>query len=244
MSAPLTQAAIETLRAQTPGTHTTVHFNHAGASLPSSATIRAIVEHLEREARLGPMEAAAAAGDEADQARSLAAALLNASPDEIALTGGNSQGWGAAFAAIGNWRRGDRILVGQHEWGGNLATMSLSTQRHGVSIEVIPSGNSGAVDPNALAAMLDERVRLIALTWLPANGGLINPAGAVGRVARSHGIPYFVDAAQAVGQRLRRVDYRGQEGVAWSERHGSALCSARLPRSADACVRRSALRAH
>jgi selenocysteine lyase/cysteine desulfurase len=43
-------------------------------------------------------------------------------------------------------------------------------------------------------------VRLIALTWLPANGGLINPAAAIGSVARRHGIPYFVDAAQAVGQ--------------------------------------------
>ena len=48
--------------------------------------------------------------------------------------------------------------------------------------------------------MLDERVRLIALTWLPANGGLINPAAAIGEVARRHGIAYFVDAAQAVGQ--------------------------------------------
>ena len=43
-------------------------------------------------------------------------------------------------------------------------------------------------------------MRLIALTWLPANGGLINPAAAIGRVARQHGIPYFVDGAQAVGQ--------------------------------------------
>jgi selenocysteine lyase/cysteine desulfurase len=200
MSAALTQAAIEALRAQTPGTRTTVHLNHAGASLPSSTTIRTIVGHLEREAKLGPMEAGAAASEEAGQARTLAAALLNAHPDEIALTGGNSQGWGAAFAAMGTWRPGDRILVGRHEWGGNLATMSLAAQRDGASVEVIPSSKNGAVDPDALAAMLDERVRLIALTWLPANGGLINPAEAIGRVARIHGIPYFVDAAQAVGQ--------------------------------------------
>ncbi|MGT2439578.1 aminotransferase class V-fold PLP-dependent enzyme [Bradyrhizobium betae] len=56
------------------------------------------------------------------------------------------------------------------------------------------------MDPEALEAMLDDRVRLIALTWLPANGGLINPAAAIGKVARCHGIPYFIDAAQAVGQ--------------------------------------------
>ncbi|WP_206957259.1 aminotransferase class V-fold PLP-dependent enzyme [Trinickia acidisoli] len=200
MSAPFTRMDVEALRAQTPGTHGTVHFNHASASLPSSATLRAITDHLEREATHGPMEAGAAAADEADQARTLAAALLNAQPDEIALTGGTSQGWGTAFAAMGEWRAGERILVGRHEWGGNLAAMYLAARRNGVSIDVIPSDVSGAVDPEALAAMLDERVRLIALTWLPANGGLINPAEAIGKVARRHRIPYFIDAAQAVGQ--------------------------------------------
>lgn len=199
-NAPLTSAALQALRAATPGTRTTVHFNHAGASLPSAATLDAIQAHLRREAELGPMEAGVAARALTEKARSLAAQLLNAQPDEIALTGGNSPGWGAAFAALGPWRDGDRILVGRHEWGGNLAAMRLATRGVNVSIETIPCDDSGCVDPAALQAMLDARVRLVALTWLPANGGLINPAAAIGRVARNAGVPYFVDAAQAVGQ--------------------------------------------
>lgn len=200
MSPPIAYAEIEALRSRTPGTRTTVHFNHAGASLPSSATLRAIGEHLEREAALGPMEAGVAAAEQAGQARTLAATLIHARPDEIALTAGASFGWGSALAAMGSWRPGDRILVARHEWGGNLAAMHLAARQNGASVEVIPSDASGEVDPDALAAMLDERVRLIALTWLPANGGLINPAEAIGEVARRHGIPYFLDAAQAVGQ--------------------------------------------
>lgn len=200
MSAPLTASTIETLRAQTPGTQTTVHFNHAGASLPSAATLQAIQAHLQREATQGPMEAGVASRELTEKARALAARLLNADPAEVALTGGNSPGWGAAFAALEPWLPGDRILVGRHEWGGNLAVMRLKAQRAGATLETIPSDDSGCVDAQALEAMLDERVRLIALTWLPANGGLINPAAAVGNVARRHGIPYFVDAAQAVGQ--------------------------------------------
>jgi selenocysteine lyase/cysteine desulfurase len=200
MSAPLTPAAIEALRALTPGARTTVHFNHAGASLPSAATLQAIHAHLQREATQGPMEAGVASREQTEQARLLAARLLNADPGEIALTGGNSPGWGAAFAALPPWRSGDRILVGRHEWGGNLAALRLAAQRAGATLETIPSDESGCVDAQALEAMLDERVRLIALTWLPANGGLINPAAAIGRVARKAGIPYFVDAAQALGQ--------------------------------------------
>ncbi|MEW6343955.1 MAG: aminotransferase class V-fold PLP-dependent enzyme [Paraburkholderia sp.] len=200
MPAPLTDATVQALRAQTPGTQHITHFNHAGSSLPSAATLEAIRAHLWREATMGPMEAGVAARAQTENARALAAQLFNAQPMEIALTDGNSQGWGGAFAALGTWQPGDRILVARHEWGGNLATMRLTAGRAGASIETIPSDSSGAVDPEALEAMLDERVRLIALTWMPANGGLINPAAAIGRIARRHGIAYFIDAAQAVGQ--------------------------------------------
>lgn len=200
MSAPLTPRAVAALRDLTPGTRSTVHFNHSGASLPSTATLQAIHAHLAREAAQGPMEAGVASRELTETARTLAAQLLNAQTDEIALTGGNSQGWGAAFAALPAWRPGDRILVARHEWGGNLAAMRFTAERAGATVEAIPSDDSGCVDADALEAMLDGKVRLIALTWLPANGGLINPAAAIGRVARKHGIPYFVDAAQAVGQ--------------------------------------------
>ncbi|WMD19079.1 aminotransferase class V-fold PLP-dependent enzyme [Achromobacter seleniivolatilans] len=200
MPAPLSADAVRNLRALTPGAQHSVHFNHAGSSLPSAATLQAIRAHLEREATQGPMEAGVASRALTESARTLGARLLNAQPEEIALTTGHSAGWGAAFAALPPWRPGDRILVGRHEWGGNLATMRFTAERAGAVLETIPSDDSGCVDPDALAAMLDDRVRLIALTWLPANGGLINPAAAVGRVARQHGIPYFVDAAQAVGQ--------------------------------------------
>lgn len=198
--APLTDAAIEALRARTPGVRTTLHFNHAGASLPSMDTLEAMRRQLWREAEIGPIEAGAAARDQAEQARILAAALLNAQPAEIALTTGNSSGWGSAFAGLGNWKAGDRILVARQEWGGNIAAMHIAAGRAGARIEAIPCDDSGMADPDALEAMLDERVRLISVTWLPANGGLVNPAAAIGAVARRHGIPYFVDAAQAVGQ--------------------------------------------
>ena len=191
---------VQHLREATPGCQSgIVHFNHAGASLPSQATLDAIIEQLQREARDGPMEAGEQGAVLVEKARRAAGQLLNAPASAIAFASSGSTAWSMAFQALGPWQPGDRILVGRHEWGGNLASMELAVQA-GARVEVIPCDASGAACPVALEAMLDAKVKLIDLTWLPANGGLINPAQAIGDVARRHTIPYFIDAGQAVGQ--------------------------------------------
>ncbi|MGO1080064.1 aminotransferase class V-fold PLP-dependent enzyme [Inquilinus sp. CA228] len=187
------------LRAETPGIDRVLHFNHAGGSLPPQPVLDAVLAHLQREAVSGPIEAGIAATPALEEARAEAASLIGAAPAEIAFTGSATQGWGLAFASL-PLAAGDRILVGRQEWGGNLTTMQRAASRTGAVIEVIPCDDTGRVSPEALAAMIDDRVKLVSLTWVPANGGLINPAAAIGRVARAAGVPFFVDASQAIGQ--------------------------------------------
>lgn len=191
---------VEQLRSETLGCKAGAHFNHSGASLPSRSTLETIWDYLREEAADGPMETAAKASERLDAVRADAASLIGADPAEMAFAGSGSAAWGMAFAALPPFAAGDRILVGRQEWGGNLATMQAAAQRAGALVEVIPVHEDGSVDAAALASMMDERVRLVSLTWLPANGGLINDAAAVGRVARAAGVPYFIDAGQALGQ--------------------------------------------
>jgi selenocysteine lyase/cysteine desulfurase len=191
---------LQALRDATPGCQAgLVHFNSAGASLPSQATLDAILAQLQREARDGPMEAGEHGAVLLENARRAAGQLLNAPAASIAFASSGSAAWNIAFQALPPWQPGDRILVGRHEWGGNLASLQVAVHA-GARVDVIPCDATGAVCPLALEAMIDARVKLIDLTWLPANGGLINPAQAIGEVARRHGIPYFIDAGQAVGQ--------------------------------------------
>lgn len=196
----LTDRDIEDLRRDTPGTQTVVHFNHSGASLMPRQVTEAIAAQLAQEARLGPHEAAVPVADRLEKMRDDAAHLLDADASEIAIMGSGSSGWGLAFASLPPFVPGDRILVGRQEWGSNLATMQLTAAGSGARIETIPCNADGSVDVAALDRMVDARVRLISLTWLPANGGLVNDAAAVGKVANRHAIPYFVDAGQALGQ--------------------------------------------
>jgi selenocysteine lyase/cysteine desulfurase len=188
------------LRAETPGCALGAHFNHSGSSLQSIATLSAIIDHLQRESFYGGMEAAAGVADRIAAARADAEALLGAQPGEVAFATSGSAAFGLVFAALPRLTAGDRILVGRQEWGGNLATLRAAADRAGAVIETIPCRADGSVDAAALANMIDRRVRLVSVTWLPANGGLINDVAAVGRVTRAARVPFFVDAGQALGQ--------------------------------------------
>jgi cysteine desulfurase / selenocysteine lyase len=196
----LTDATIEELRADTPGANSVCHFNVAGAGLMSRATIDAVNEQLLLEATVGSMEAGVMAATKLQEARRLVARLLNASSEEIYFQPSGSAAWGSAFAALPAWSAGDRVLVSRQEWGSNLTMIERKAATCGAIVEVMPCKEDGSVDVQALRARMDDRVRLIALTWLPANGGLINDAAGVGAIARTANVPYFIDAGQAVGQ--------------------------------------------
>jgi selenocysteine lyase/cysteine desulfurase len=201
---------IDRLRADTPGCAVGGFFNHSGASLSSARTLSAITNHLQQEALYGGMEAAAAAARQLAKVRADAEALLGASANEVAFTSSASAAIGLAFAALPALKPGERILVGRHEWGGNVSTYQAAAARAGAQVEVIPCReDDGSVDAEALERMVDDRVRLVSLTWLPANGGLVNDAAAIGRVTRAAGIPYFVDAGQALGQMPVNVEEIG-----------------------------------
>src|SRR5262249_11669186 len=127
------------------------------------------------------------------------ARLLNAAPEEIALTENATGAWQMAFYAL-PFAAGDRVLTAEGEYAANSVAYLQLWRRPGAVVEVVPSDASGALDVPALERMIDPHVKLISVTWVPTNGGLVNPAAAIGAVARRHAIPFLLDACQAVGQ--------------------------------------------
>ena len=186
-------------RAETPGCREVLHLNNAGASLMTTGVLEATVGHLRREAEIGGYEAADAHEAELERVYDAAARLLTCDPDEIAFVENATRAWDMAFYAL-PFQRGDRILTARSEYASNVIAGLQMAERTGAVVETIPSDETGQVSVDALRAMLDDRVRLIAITHVPTNGGLVNPAAAIGAVAREAGVPYLLDACQSVGQ--------------------------------------------
>ncbi len=195
-------------RAETPGCAHVKHFNNCGAALMPLPVIEAVKGHIDREARMGGYEAADAVADDIQGVYGSLAQLMGCRTEEIALLENATVAWNTAFAGL-RFRPGDRILTAMAEYASNYLNFLHVARRHGVSIEPVPNDESGQLDTRALAGRLDERVKLIAVTHVPTNGGLVNPAPAIGRIAREAGVPFLLDACQSVGQMPVNVEAIG-----------------------------------
>lgn len=188
-------------RAETPGVDHVTHFNNAGAALIPLPVLDAVIGHLHLEARTGGYEAEEEAAVAVARTYDAVAALLNCRRDEVAIVENATVGWDMAFYGLAQtFTAGDRILTSMAEYSSNYIPFLQVARRTGAEIEAVPNDRHGQLDVDALAGMIDGRVRLIAITHIPTNGGLVNPAADIGRIARRHGIPYLLDACQTAGQ--------------------------------------------
>lgn len=190
---------IDQIRADTPAASRLAYLHNAGAALMPTAVVAAMKQHIDLESEIGGYAAADRMSDRLDAIYDSVARLLNAAADEIAITENATVAWQMAFYAL-PFRPGDRILTAEAEYAANYVAFLQVAKRTGAVIEIVPSDASGELDVAALERMIDDRAKLIAITWVPTNGGLVNPAAAVGKIARAHGIAYLLDACQAVGQ--------------------------------------------
>jgi len=190
---------LERARRETPGCENILHFNNAGASLLPQPVLDTVVGHLRLEAQMGGYEAAEFSREAVEQVYDSIASLAGCRPDEVAVIENATRAWDMAFYAM-RFSPGDRILTCKSEYGSNFIAFLQVARRTGAKVEVVPNDCLGQVCVKELENMIDGRVKLIAITHVPTNGGLVNPAAEIGRVARGAGILFLLDACQSVGQ--------------------------------------------
>jgi selenocysteine lyase/cysteine desulfurase len=190
---------IDALRAQTPGCAGRIHLNNAGAALLAQPTLDAMTAHLRREAEIGGYEAAAEARDAIAATHDAIAELVGGRSQEIALFDNATHAWNAAFYSV-PLRPGDQILTGRAEYGSNVLAYWQAARRAGAEVVVVPNDEHGQLDVAELERLAGERTRLIGVSHVPTGGGLVQPAAAIGRIARACDALYLLDATQSAGQ--------------------------------------------
>jgi selenocysteine lyase/cysteine desulfurase len=133
-----------------------------------------------------------------DRARSLAARLVGASAEEIALTTNTSHGLNVAARCL-PLRGGDIVLSSDREFPANVYPW-MALAREGVRFDQIPCTPSGLPDEAKILDALDHpRVRVLTLSWVAFATGYAVDLQRIGRACRERGIHFVVDAIQGVG---------------------------------------------
>lgn len=189
---------IEQLRADTPGTQAVIHFNNAGCSLPVKESIDIITEYLQLEATLGGYEVKNKYESIINEFYTEAAQLINASDDEIAIIGNASDGINKMLFSI-PWKAGDVILTTEVEYGNCYLNYLKLKEEKGIEVKIVPNDEDGNILLEKMEEMISPKVKLIAVTHIPTNSGLIMPAKEIGKIAKKHNILYLLDACQSVG---------------------------------------------
>jgi cysteine desulfurase / selenocysteine lyase len=193
---------VERARRDTPGVARVAHLNNAGSALPPTQVTEAVIAHLRLEEGIGGYEAADAAADRIDAVYPAIARLIGCQPHEVAVVENATRAWDMAFYSL-PFKPGDRILTARAEYASNVIAYLQVAKRTGAVVEVVEDDEDGQLSVADLRARLERgtgEVKLIAITHVPTQGGLVNPAEAVGTVARQAGVPFLLDACQSVGQ--------------------------------------------
>jgi selenocysteine lyase/cysteine desulfurase len=187
-------------RLDTPGCERLVHLNNAGAALVPQPVRDAVAAHLKLEEETGGYEAADAQTEAVKASYQALADLLGTRPHNLALVQNSTVAFAQAISAF-DPGPGDTILTSRSDYASNQIMYLSLARRRGVDIIRAPDAPEGGIDPDAVRKLIGRRrPTLVALTWIPTNSGLVQPAHAVGEICRALDIPYLVDACQAVGQ--------------------------------------------
>lgn len=189
---------LEKVRSETPACHNVTHLNNAGSSLMPEPVYRVTADYLRSEYEIGGYETAAARAIDIERMYGSISSLLNCKPQEIAFAESATRAWEYGVYSQ-QLKAGDRVLCASTEYGSNYIALLQLQKRLGIQVEVIPDEEDGTVSLSGLQNMLDDRVKIVSITHVPATSGRINPIVEIGKIVGESSALYVVDATQSVG---------------------------------------------
>jgi len=186
-----------------------VYLDSANTSQKPQVVIDTMVDHLERHnANIArAMHQLGAESTEAfESARDKVAAFIHApSRDEVIFTknasealnlAANTLAWPGPFQ-VGP---GDEVVITEMEHHSNIVPWQLLTERTGATLRWFGLTDDGRLDLSNIDELINERTKVVSLTWVSNMLGTINPVAQIAERAHQVGAIVVVDASQAVPQ--------------------------------------------
>ena len=193
-------ARVSAWRRETRGCANVNHLNNAGAALMPAPVADAMRAHIDLEESIGGYEAADARSDAVEAAHRDLGRIVGAESRNIAITASATASFIQAISSF-DFNSGDVIVTSRSDYTSYQIQLLALQQRLGVRVEHAEDLPEGGIDPESVRAILERtRPRFVSVSWVPTHSGIIQDVKAVGEVCASFGVPYHVDACQAVGQ--------------------------------------------
>lgn len=197
---PFTDQEISSFRKDTVGCTNVIHLNNAGASLMPNIVTETIVDHVHLEANIGGYEASALRADAVKEFYNQAGRLLNCHAGNIAFTSSATDSYSRALSSI-PFKPGDVILTSNDDFISNQIQFLSLQKRVGIKVVRIQNAKEGGIDLNDLDHRLKTlHPRLLSITHIPTNAGLVQPVKQIGEIVSKYNTTYLLDACQSIGQ--------------------------------------------
>ncbi|HDL7748425.1 TPA: cysteine desulfurase SufS [Yersinia enterocolitica] len=133
--------------------------------------------------------------------RSQVAGFINAaSAEEIVFVNGTTEAINLVANSYGRHalKAGDSIIITEMEHHANIVPWQMLAKDIGIEIRVWPLTATGELEPTALAGLMDNTTKLLAITQVSNVLGTVNPIKEIVAQAKAAGLVVLVDGAQAI----------------------------------------------
>ncbi|WP_449387421.1 aminotransferase class V-fold PLP-dependent enzyme [Chryseobacterium lineare] len=183
-----------------------IFLNNAGSSLMPAVVVDSMVNYLQQEEQSGGYEVAERNADHLEKFYNETAALINAKPSNIAFATSATEAYAMALSSI-IFKEGDTIITTADDYISNQITFISLQKKLNLNIIRIKNLPDNELDLDDLEILIKKyHPRLVAVTHIPTNSGLIQNVEGVGKICREYDILYLVDACQSVGQMVVDVE--------------------------------------
>ncbi len=191
---------IQKVRKDTLHCHDKLFLSSAGCSLPPRTMFERMHAYNKLEEQYGGYQVEAMMLAERNDFYTQAATLLSCRPENISFQYSATEGFSRALSAI-PFKSGDVILTTDDDYISNFIAFYSLEKRFGLKIARAANKESGSLDLFDFEQKIKTlKPRLVAITQVPTNSGLIQPVAEVGALCKTYDIWYLLDACQAVGQ--------------------------------------------